>query len=251
MFRSLGLLICVLVAVQLILFLVRAITHFLSELELRWEGLRKFRVAEKRLESASCHSFYLTPHDGKPLPEFQPGQYLTFQLNVPGQPKKIVRCYSLSDSYRNDYYRITVKQTLQPATGAAGIASSYFNDRVQPGDILDVQAARGRFVLDRQANLPVVLLGGGIGMTPLMSMAKTLLAQRSPRRIYLFAGFTNGQQHVFKSEMEQLAAEHATLQLVVCYSNPTVADEQAVDYHVGGRIDMSLLRSQLPSSNAE
>src|SRR5262249_15932322 len=53
--------------------------------EASWNGFRKFRVVEKKPESDDICSFYLAPHDGKPLPPFQPGQYLTFQLRVAGQ----------------------------------------------------------------------------------------------------------------------------------------------------------------------
>src|SRR5690606_6045691 len=49
-----------------------------------WNGIRKFQIAKKVKECHDVYSFYLTPHDGKSLPEFKPGQYLTFQLDVPG-----------------------------------------------------------------------------------------------------------------------------------------------------------------------
>src|SRR5215813_11365889 len=64
-----------------------------------WSGIRKFKVEKKVAECEGVVSLYLAPHDGKlPLPSFKPGQYITFQLNIPGQSKPVVRCYSLSDS---------------------------------------------------------------------------------------------------------------------------------------------------------
>ena len=68
--------------------------------EQAWEGLRKFRVERKVQECADCYSFYLQPHDGKPLPRFSPGQYLTFSLRTKASDKPLVRCYSLSDCPR-------------------------------------------------------------------------------------------------------------------------------------------------------
>ena len=62
--------------------------------ELSWNGFRKFEIQKKVPEAPGVHSFYLVPHDGKKLPPFQPGQYLTFQLRLPNEPKPIVRCYS-------------------------------------------------------------------------------------------------------------------------------------------------------------
>src|ERR1041385_7215571 len=65
--------------------------------ESSWNGFRKFRVVDKQRESDDVCSFYLAPHDGKPLPAFQPGQYLTFQVRLPNQSRPLVRCYSLSE----------------------------------------------------------------------------------------------------------------------------------------------------------
>ena len=65
--------------------------------EASWNGFRKFRIVEKVAETSDISSFHLAPHDGKPLPPFLPGQYVTFQLNVAGQPRPVVRCYSLSE----------------------------------------------------------------------------------------------------------------------------------------------------------
>ena len=63
--------------------------------QLSWTGLRKFTVKLKEEEADEIYSFYLEPHDRKSLPPFEPGQYLTFQLRVPDQPKPVIRCYSL------------------------------------------------------------------------------------------------------------------------------------------------------------
>src|SRR5689334_21638644 len=65
--------------------------------KLHWNGFRKFQVHRKQFECDNVYSFYLVPHDRKSLPPFKPGQYLTFQLQIPGQDKPLIRCYSLSD----------------------------------------------------------------------------------------------------------------------------------------------------------
>ncbi len=80
-----------------------------------WDGYRKFVLQGKVLESEGIVSFYFFPHDKKPLPPFLPGQYLTFKINVPGQAKPVMRCYSLSDSPNHpDYYRVNVKKIPPP-----------------------------------------------------------------------------------------------------------------------------------------
>ena len=66
--------------------------------QLQWNGYRKFEVFRKVGECDDVCAIYLKAHDGKSLAQFKPGQYLTFQLSVPGRDKPLVRCYSLSDS---------------------------------------------------------------------------------------------------------------------------------------------------------
>jgi uncharacterized protein len=80
----------------------KARTREVEQIKLVWNGFRKFQVTKKVCECEDVHSFYLAPHDGRPLPQFKPGQYITFQLNLPGQGKPVIRCYSLSDSHRPD-----------------------------------------------------------------------------------------------------------------------------------------------------
>ena len=126
-----------------------------------WNGFRKFRVAKKVFECTDVHSFYLVPHDGRPIPIFKPGQYLTFQLNVPNQTKPVIRCYSISDGPRSDnHFRVTIKKALPPRGEKIppGIASSYFSDVLQEGDILDVKAPSGAFFLELNKATPVVLI---------------------------------------------------------------------------------------------
>ena len=156
----------------------KAKTKEVEQIKLVWNGFRKFQVTKKVCECEDVNSFYLAPHDGRPLPQFKPGQYITFQLNLPGQSKPVIRCYSLSDSHRPDCYRVTIKKALPPpdCEGAkCGIASSYFCDTVKVGDILDVKAPSGHFFLDMAEEKPVVLISGGVGITPMVSMLNAIV----------------------------------------------------------------------------
>lgn len=214
----------------------------------RWDGWRKFRIKWKVPESASCSSLYLTPHDNKPLPTFQPGQYITLRLRIPGIREPVVRCYSLSDQPRPDVYRITVKRITQ-LNGKHGAASGYLQHVIKEGDLLDIGAPQGRFVLDPRDDRPIVLLAGGIGITPLLSMLLTSLEQTPHRRIHLFYGVRNSREHTFRSQLAELASAHDSLQLTTCYSQPLPEDQAGQDYQVQGRVDGALLHTHLPSSN--
>jgi uncharacterized protein len=215
-----------------------------------WSGIRKFIVEQKVWECADTFSFYLRPQDGKTLPPFRPGQYLTFQLQLPGQSKPLVRCYSLSDAARPDYYRVSIKRcSPPPGTGCPpGAVSSFFCDEVRPGDVLDVKAPAGNFFLDLEKDRPVVLISGGIGVTPMLSMANALIAAGSTRDVWFFFGARNSADHMFKETMAQLAT-HANFHVHVCYSKPLECDEPGRDYQHTGRVTVDLLKSLLPSHN--
>jgi ferredoxin-NADP reductase len=220
----------------------------------RWNGNRKFVVARKVRESASACSFYLKPHDGRPLPAFEPGQFLTFDLQIPDQAKRIVRCYSLSDSPSGDHYRVTIKRVPPPAEkpdAPSGLVSSFFHDVVAQGDILDVKAPAGQFTIDLGSSRPVVLIAGGVGLTPVYSMLKAMHAANPSREVWLFYGVTSGEDEIFKQDLEEIRASRLGDRLCVNYSAPTAADVEGVDYQHRGRISVEVLKQHLPSSNYE
>ena len=218
-----------------------------------WNGIRKFTVVKKICECDDVHAFYLKPHDGRALPAFKPGQYLTFQLDLPGRDKPLVRCYSLSDSPK-DYYRVTIKKEKSPPDKPdvpPGASSSYFCDLVKEGDILNAKAPAGHFFLDLTKPNPVVLLAGGVGITPLLSMANAIAASSSKREAWFFFGARNGREHIHKAELEKLTAENENIHLHVCYSKPGEKDVKGRDFHHEGRLDIELLKTLLPSNNFE
>jgi ferredoxin-NADP reductase len=219
-----------------------------------WEGCRKFVVRRKVKESEDVYSFYLAPHDRAPLPPFRPGQFLTFRLKVPGQARPIVRCYSLSDSSQPDYYRVTIKRVPAPLGKAScppGLASNFFHDHVKEGDILDVEAPRGNFELDPANSTPVVLIAGGVGLTPLLCMINALAARGMSRETWLFYGVRNGRDQIMKEHLRQVAQQQPQFRLRVCYSNPTAEDVKGKDYDYGQRVSLDLLKSALPANNYE
>lgn len=216
-----------------------------------WNGLRKFTVRKKVLEADDTYSFYLEPHDGKALPPFKPGQYLTFQLALPGASKPLVRCYSLSDCGRSKHYRVTIKRCAPPPQSEhpPGVCSSFFCDTVKEGDILDVKAPNGHFYLDLDKIRPAVLISGGIGVTPMVSMANALIEAGSTREIWFFFGARNSADHMFKDYMAELAAKYGHVRMNVCYSKPLPADVKERDYQHAGRVSVDLFKQLLPSNN--
>lgn len=223
--------------------------------ESAWNGYRKFTVSRKVAECEDTYSFYLTPHNGRPLPPFKPGQYLTFELHPPNADKPLVRCYSLSDgALSDDHYRVTIKRALPPANEpdiAPGIVSSYFSDHVKEGDILNVKAPSGRFFLDVEVDRPVVLISGGIGITPMLAIARLLTHIKDNREIYFFFGCRNSVDHMFRDEVIELQKTNPNMRLHICYSRPLGEDIQGEAYSHEGRVTIDLMKEILPSSNYE
>ncbi|MBI1902577.1 MAG: 2Fe-2S iron-sulfur cluster binding domain-containing protein [Planctomycetia bacterium] len=219
---------------------------------LHWNGYRKFVVQRKVCEADNVCSFYLAPHDGKRLPLFKPGQYLTFRLKIPGRDKPVIRCYSLSDAPRSEYYRITIKRVGPPPQqpdSPPGLVSNYFHDHVHEGDILDVQAPNGHFVLDPADRRPVALIAGGVGITPLLCMVNSIAARETVRPMWLFYGVRNGKEHAMKEHLRELAGRHEHIRVVNFYSHPTDQDVAGSDYDHGECIRVELLRQYLKSTN--
>jgi ferredoxin-NADP reductase len=216
-----------------------------------WNGFRQLVVRKRVEESAHICSFHLAAHDGKPLPAFKPGQYLTFRLPGSGREGgQLVRCYSLSDHPHQPHYRVTIKRVLPvPGATAGGLGSTLFHSQIKENDVLEVRAPSGKFCLDPQDVTPVVLIGGGIGLTPVYSMLATLVHQKSRRPVWFYYGVRHGREHLFKAELAAIAREHPHVRLRICYSQPDASDRLGEDYHVAGRITPELLRSELPSSD--
>ncbi|MBF0611044.1 MAG: hypothetical protein G8345_04760 [Magnetococcales bacterium] len=192
-----------------------------------WTGLREFRVEKKEYEDAagSICSFYLVPTDGQPLPSFLPGQFLTFSFNLRGESqgehKTTLRCYSLSDRPGLPYYRVSIKRMPPP-----GIVSNLFHDHIHEGLQLQVKAPSGHFFLNEN-QAPLVLVAGGIGITPMLSMINTRLATHTDQEIWLFYGVRNGNELIMREHLQTLAARHPHFHLHLCFSQPLPMSDQA------------------------
>ncbi|MBF0248167.1 MAG: 2Fe-2S iron-sulfur cluster binding domain-containing protein [Alphaproteobacteria bacterium] len=126
-----------------------------------------------------------------------------------------------------------------------GLSSNHLHDNVREGDILAVRAPSGHFHLE-PGNAPIVLIAGGIGVTPILSILEATLARGETRAVWVFYGVRNGSDHAMKAHMQNLAGAHSNVHLHVCYSRPRPGDRLGNDYHHHGHVDISLLRMTLP-----
>ena len=213
-----------------------------------WQSVRKFVIDRIVEEAADIRSYYLRPYDGKPIPAFEPGQHLTFQLNVPDQPKPVVRCYSLSEAPdASGQYRITIRRQGAPmnqADAPDGLASSYFHDVLHEGDTVDARAPNGRFCLDTQDTRPVVLIAGGIGVTPLISMLNAIISEQPRRKVWLFYGLQDRKHFAFEDHLRKIAWTRRNVSTHIRFGRAAKSD---ADHK--GRISVGLLQQELPNKN--
>jgi nitric oxide dioxygenase len=216
-----------------------------------WADFRNFVVAKKVKESDVITSFYLKPEDGKAIASFLPGQYISVKVSVPGDKYTHIRQYSLSDSPGKDYYRISVKREDGSADKPAGVVSTYLHNHVQEGDILRISAPAGDFVLDMEKETPVVLLSGGVGLTPMISMLNTIVEKQPEREVTFIHAAINSKVHAMREHVARLASEREHVRSFVCYEKPTDEDRKAGNFDKEGYIDLAWLQTVVPSPQAD
>jgi len=202
-------------------------------LSLRWSEKptlsTKLVVADKVVEAESITSFHLAPAAGNTLIPFRAGQHLPIALDIPGHDAKVRRSYSLSGSASGDRYRITVKREPD------GAASRFLHDMVKVGDVIEVKAPAGGFLIP-SGDSPLVLVSVGVGLTPMLAMLHQTAGEQSDRPVWFIHGARNGRHHALGDEVNRLiaASQHATKR--VFFSMPESTDLLGRDFDAEGRI---------------
>jgi nitric oxide dioxygenase len=206
-----------------------------------WTAWRTFVVKEKRPESSVITSFILEPTDGQPVANFEPGQYISIAVNVPRLGLQQIRQYSLSDIANGHTYRISVKREDGDSARPAGYVSSLLHEHVDVGDEVKLASPYGTFYIDVNATTPVVLISGGVGLTPMISMLKRAI-QDPQRQVVFIHGARNSAVHAMRDRLRQTATTHPNLRPIVFYDTPLQGDVIGRDYDHAGFIELDKLR---------
>ncbi|MFT0868031.1 pyridoxamine 5'-phosphate oxidase family protein [Pseudomonas sp. CAM1A] len=204
------------------------------ERQRQWLTWRVLRIEQ---ESRDIRSFYLQPEEGTAV-TFAPGQHIPVRLQVDGEAP-LIRTYSLSSAPSDGHLRISVK--------AQGPASNYLHQQLKVGDPLQVRLPMGSFTLDHTSDRPLVLVGAGVGITPLIAMLREQLALGLGRRIYLFHGGRTLGDLPFQHELAELQ-QHAG-GLLSIHRALSLPEPQAVlgrDYAFASRLGIEQLKATLP-----
>ncbi|MGY2290695.1 NO-inducible flavohemoprotein [Pseudomonas sp. SDO528_S397] len=172
-----------------------------------WRGARAFTLVKRVEESAEITSFYFEPVDKGAILVAEPGQYIGMKLRVDGE--EVRRNYSLSALSDAGQYRISVKRE------AGGRVSNFLHDQFPVGATLDLFPPSGEFTL-AAGDKPLVLISGGVGITPTLPMLEAALASQRP--VHFIHCARNGSVHAFRDWVDTLAAQHPQLKRFYCYA---------------------------------
>ncbi len=210
----------------------------------QWRPMRVTRIED---ESAGIRSFYFEPADGAGLPAFKAGQHLPLRVSLPLSQQShmppLIRTYSLSSAPSDGFFRISVKRD--------GQASVYLHDQVKIGDLLQARSPQGSFVVDPQERRPLVLLGAGIGVTPMLSMLREVIYEgkrvRGGRATWFIQSARRLADLAFREEVDTLIAKAGDqLTAIRVLSQPETSARVGENFHLTGRIDLDLLKALLP-----
>lgn len=203
-----------------------------------WRPYRVTRIAD---ESSVIRSFHLEPADGLAQPPFEAGQYLPIRLHLGGDAAPQQRTYTISSAPGETGLRISVKRE--------GAASTFLHDRVAVGDTIEALAPRGHFTFDATQRRSAVLIGAGVGITPMVSFVRHLVAEgfrlRRIRPTHLIQVARDAQVRGFASELQALVARaDGALKWHV------VQDDAAAGT-LAGPLGMHMLKALLPFDDHE
>ena len=186
----------------------------------------KIKVAEIRKESEDAVSLaFEINQDLSSEFNYKPGQYLTLKFMINGEEER--RSYSLCSSpYIDDLHRVAVKKVEN------GKVSTYINDHLNEGDIVEVMPPQGNFTLDinEENEKLYVAFAAGSGITPIMSMISSVIKKELKSKFVLFYGNKSADLTIFKSELDNLKGERLNVEYI--FSRESGFD----DLH-SGRID--------------
>lgn len=187
-------------------------------------------------ETRQVKTFRLVDPAGGKLPfNFLPGQFLTFTVKPHGQAMK--RSYTIASSpTRRDFCDVTVRHEDR------GLVSGYLHDRVHEGELLQVTAPSGKFTFAGQDGNSIVLIAGGVGVTPMMSVVRYLTDRSWPGDIYFIYGCKADDDVIFREEIEYLKRRHPNLHVTLVAER---ADAARWPYRTG-RITKELLSEAVP-----
>lgn len=203
-----------------------------------WDGFRELVLIDKVQECSDIVSFYFKVKDGGKLAVHKAGQFLPFKIKTEDPKyKEVMRTYSLSNYPNDSVYRISVKKV------EGGLMSTFLHEKLNVGDSIEAMVPTGIFTIKESSkSRPIVLISGGIGVTPLLSMLYE--ESKGNKNIHFIQAVQNSKIHPFKDEIESTSKIMGTKNTVF-YSKPLEEDTLGVNYDFEGRVTKEWIKENL------
>lgn len=203
-----------------------------------WSGYRELILDDKIQECSGIISFYFKAKDGGKLSKHKAGQFLPFRIKTEDEKyKNEMRTYSLSNYPNEEVYRISVKRV------EGGLISNYLHNELNIGDSIEAMMPMGSLTIKNSSkNSPIVLISGGIGVTPLISMLYEESANNS--NIHFIQALQNSEVHPFRDDIDFIA-NNKNIKNTVFYSRPLEYDEEGTNYDVKGRVSKEWIEDNI------
>ncbi|MFR5265223.1 FAD-binding oxidoreductase [Clostridium sp.] len=202
-----------------------------------WNGFRQLEIFKIEEEAKDIKSFYLRATDNNPLKEYKCGQFLPLKIETDDEIiKKEMRRYSLSGDPEKGYYRLTIKKVPN------GKVSKYFHESIKVGDTILAMPPFGKFTLTEDSEKPLVLLSGGIGITPILSM---LYGAKQNREVYFVEAVLNSENLALNADVQEIKMVKDFKELKL-FSEPLENDIKGKDYDAEGFVTKEWIKNNLP-----
>lgn len=202
----------------------------------------RMKVVSKQAISPDTVSITLIPTHSEALPKFKAGQYISIAAHLDELNLRQIRQYSLSDAEQENHYRITVKQEKGSESKPEGKFSKWIHQHVVEGSVVEVSHPYGTFVPDLSKNLPITMISAGVGITPMLSILKTLANKKSQRRVSFIHAARSVENLVHSDEIDSAKLNLKDLKTTIFISEesggefkngrmnlPSVLDKEVLD----------------------
>lgn len=204
----------------------------------------RMKVISKQYISLGTVSITLIPTQSETLPKFKAGQYISIAAHIDELNLRQIRQYSLSDAEQENHYRITVKQEKGSEFKPEGKFSKWIHQHVAEDSVLEVSHPYGTFVPDLSKSIPITMISAGVGITPMLSMLKTLANKKSQRKVLFIHAAKSVENLVHFDEIENAKIHLNHLKTTIFISEESSGEFKSGRMHLPAVLDKEILEGE-------